>query len=387
MTRATARAKGAAAGAGRDDAPEDRSPRVLQVVLQLDPGGTERLVIEIARRLHPRMPMAVCCLDQPGAWAAQLEGVGIPVAALHRTPGFRPALATRIAALVDTFDIDVLHCHHYSPFVYGRMAAWLRRRCRVIYTEHGRLSDAPPSAKRRYVNPLLTRGVDECVAVSHDLRAHMLGEGMPARTRVVWNGIDPGPLPTPRSRQAARTAFAAADDAFVVASVARLDHVKDLPTLIRAVAAARAQRSTVELVIVGDGPERPHLEAVASAEAAGAVRFLGPREDARMLLHGADVYANSSISEGISLTILEAMAAALPVVATGVGGTPEVVVDGETGHLVPARDPGALAAALLDLSRRPDEARAMGEAGSRRVRRSFALDRMVAEYAAMYAGR
>jgi glycosyltransferase involved in cell wall biosynthesis len=279
----------------------------------------------------------------------------------------------------------VLHCHHYSPFVYGRLAACLRPACRVIYTEHGRLSDAPPSRKRRLVSPLLTAGVYELVAVSHDLRSHLLREGMPSRMRVVWNGIEPGEGPSPPARQAARAELGVDAEALVVASVARLDTVKDLATLIRAVAIARTTVPALRLVLIGDGAERAQLEGVARLEnVSDAVHFMGHRDDSRTLLAGADVYANSSTSEGISLTILEAMAAALPVVATRVGGTPEVVLDGQTGRLVDARDPAALAAAFVEFSRDRAAASAMGEAGRHRVWQHFTIDRMVEHYAAMY---
>ena len=388
MTRSTATAsdEGETAKRARDSGAG--APRVLHVVLQLDPGGTERLVVELATRLRQRMSMAVCCLDAPGAWAAQLESVGVPVVALHRAPGFRPALAFKLARLVRQLDIDVLHCHHYSPFVYGRLAAWLRPACRIIYTEHGRLSDAPPSRKRRLVNPFLTAGVHELVSVSHDLRSYLLTEGMPSRMRVVWNGIDPGEEPSPLSRRAARAELGADAAAFVVASVARLDAVKDLSTLIRAVAIARVTAPALRLVIIGDGAERAQLADVVRRErVSDGVQFMGHRDDSRTLLAGADVYANSSTSEGISLTILEAMAARLPVVATRVGGTPEVVLDGETGRLVAARDPAAMAAALVEFSQNRAAAGAMGEAGRDRVWQHFTIDRMVDHYADMYGPR
>jgi glycosyltransferase involved in cell wall biosynthesis len=384
-TRSTATASDETGTAVRSRESGAAVPRVLQVVLQLDPGGTERLVVELATRLRERMAMAVCCLDAPGAWAAQLESAGVPVVALHREPGFRPTLAFKLARLARRLDIDVLHCHHYSPFVYGRLAACLRPACRVIYTEHGRLSDAPPSRKRRVVSPLLAAGVDQLVSVSHDLRSHLLREGMPSRMRVVWNGIDPGEGPSLPRRQAARAALGVDATAFVVASVARLDAVKDLTTLIRAVAEARQSAPALRLILIGDGAERPQLDEVVRRErVSDNVRFMGHRDDSRALLAGADLYANSSTSEGISLTILEAMAAGLPVVATRVGGTPEVVLDGQTGRLVDARDPSAMAAALVEFSLRRAAASAMGAAGRHRVCQHFTIDRMVEQYAAMY---
>src|SRR5688500_12278333 len=131
--------------------------RVMHVVISLAPGGTERLVIEICRRLGPGFAATVCCLDNEGEWANELRTAGIEVVALHRRPGFRPSLGRQIADLAAERQIDVLHCHQYSPFVYGRIAKLWQPQMRLIYTEHGRLSDAPPSWKRQLVNPLLSK--------------------------------------------------------------------------------------------------------------------------------------------------------------------------------------------------------------------------------------
>jgi glycosyltransferase involved in cell wall biosynthesis len=361
------------------------APRVLQVVLSLDPGGTERLVIELVRRLHARVPMAVCCLDAPGAWADRVTAVGVPVVTLSRPPGFHPRLAWRLAGAARTVGANVLHCHHYSPFVYGRLASWLGRGLRPVYTEHGRLSDAPPSIKRTFANRLIMTGAADLYAVSHDLRAHLVREAVPARMRVIWNGIDPGDAPTPDARQAARTRLDVGEDGFVIGAVARLDPVKDLGTLVEAVAVAARSQPRLQLAVVGDGPERERLEGVIRRTGAGAhVRLLGHRDDVRTLLPGFDAFANSSTSEGISLTLLEAMAAELPIVATRVGGTPEVVVDHETGRLVPARDAGALAAALLETSSDRGRGRAWGTAGRRRLLEHFTIDEMVRRYEAVY---
>ena len=133
------------------------SPRVLQVVLSLNPGGTERLVLELIKRLQGEFPMAVCCIDEPGTWAEELARYHVPVQALHRSPGFDPWLGAGIARLARRHGANVLHCHHYSPFVYGCLARIWHSRSAVVFTEHGRLSDAKPSSKRRVVNRLLSR--------------------------------------------------------------------------------------------------------------------------------------------------------------------------------------------------------------------------------------
>lgn len=358
---------------------------MLQVVLRLDPGGTERLVIEIVRRLHTGVPMAVCCLDAAGAWADRVATLGVPLHVLDRQPGFHLSLAPRLAAAARAFGANVLHCHHYSPFVYGRLASFLLPGVRAVYTEHGRLSDEPPSLKRRLVNRLLMAGARDLYAVSHDLRGHLVREAVPERMQVIWNGIDPGAAPEPAARAAARAALGAAPDDWVVGAVARLDPVKDLGTLVDAVARAAGTQPAVRLAIIGEGPERQTLEQVVDRLGVrDRVRLLGHRDDVRALLAGFDAFANSSTSEGISLTLLEAMAAELPVVATRVGGTPEVVVDGETGRLAPARDPEALAEALLDTCRDGARARAWGAAGRRRLLAHFTIDEMVRRYEDVY---
>ena len=157
-------------------------PRVVQVVLSLDTGGTERLVVDICTRLQRRFEMAVCCLDTPGALARDLADKGIEVVAFHRRSGFRPSLGYRIAKVAERVGADIIHCHQYSPFVYGSIAALLRPQLKLVFTEHGRLSDGPPSLKRRFVNPLLGRLPGSLHSVSRALRESMVAEGSPSFT-------------------------------------------------------------------------------------------------------------------------------------------------------------------------------------------------------------
>ena len=360
--------------------------RVLQVALSLNPGGTERLIIDLATRLHGDFPTAVCCLDEKGAWAADLEARGIRVVGLHRTPGFHPSLGHAVARVARNHRATVLHAHHYSPFVYSCLARLSYPSGRVVFTEHGRLSDRGPSTKRRLANRLLAPLAHAVCAVSDDVRQHIVAEGFSsAKVAVIYNGIDIGPAPDAPARAGIRSALKVDDATIVVGTIARLDPVKDIGTLIRASAIA-SRSARVCLLIIGDGAERRDLEAAASAESDGGtldVRFMGHLDDARRWLAGCDIYANSSITEGVSLTILEAMAAGLPVVATRVGGTPEVV-DDSCGHLVPPRQAAALAEALVTLAADPERRALLGGAARRRAAGRFALDRMVNEYRTLY---
>jgi glycosyltransferase involved in cell wall biosynthesis len=255
---------------------------------------------------------------------------------------------------------------------------------RVIFTEHGRLSDAPPSAKRRVANSVLSRVPHQVFAVSENLKRHIVAEGFSdRRVGVIYNGIDVGPKPTAADHDRTRDLLGLSRESFVIGTIARLDPVKDLETLIRSTAELNRTRRTL-LLVIGDGDERERLERAAHAADGGASsRFLGHRDDARSILAACDVYANSSISEGVSLTILEAMAAGLPVVATRVGGTPEVI-DESCARLVPARSVEAMTAALRELADSPETRSMLGRAGRTRVEERFTLDRMVGEYREAY---
>ena len=361
-------------------------PGVIHVVISLSPGGAERMLIEIATRLSPRYRTLVCCLDEAGAWAREVESHGIKVVSLRRREGFRPSVGLQIARLAAAHRASIIHCHQYSSFVYGQLAAIRRPALRVIFTEQGRFSDAAPSTKRRLVNQLFGRLPDAICAVSNELRQHMIAEGFPSqRVEVIPNGVEPGPAPTILDRLHARRALGVDEDAFLVGTAARLDPVKDLTTLVDAFRLLRPRVARARLVIMGDGPERGRLEAaVRSAGLDGAVAFWSQRTDVRRLLPGLDVYVNCSTSEGLSVTILEAMAASLPVVATRVGGNPEVVSDGQTGILVGVRRPQELAVALETLAAAAGRRFRIGAAGRARLERHFAMDGIVDAYARKY---
>ena len=361
-------------------------PRVLQVILSLCPGGTERLLIELIRRLNAEIEMMVCCLDAPGEWAPQLQAFGIEVTSLGRQSGFRPGLGHAIAGQARKYGATIVHAHQYSPFVYSALARIWQPAMGVVFTEHGRLSDAPPSGKRRLANRVLSKLPRRVFAVSENLRRHLISEGFaPDAVQVIYNGIDVGDRPEAKARRRVRDQLGTSDDTLVIGTIARLDRVKDLGTLLRAMSLI-SRRRPVMLLIIGDGPERAKLERLGSDLGISShVRFLGHRDDAREWLAGFDVYVNSSVSEGISLTILEAMAAGLPVVATRVGGTPEVVID-NCGRLVEARDAGGLATALQELAREPALRSSLGAAARQRAELHFNIDRMVRQYRDVYVG-
>ena len=231
-------------------------PDLVQIVLSLNAGGTERLVVDMSKLLASRANVHVLCLDEAGEWASQLSEVGITVSTLGRKPGFDVSLVKKVRAYLRKLDKPVVHCHHYTPFVYGALASLLSGPSRLIYTEHGRYDDGKPSKKRWLANQVLARLPGHFFAVSHDLRSHLAGEGF-SRMQVNHNGIDVRAVPSAAERTRVRETLGIVSDEFVVGTVARLHPVKNLGTLIRALGECDSQS---RLVVVGDGEERGRLE-------------------------------------------------------------------------------------------------------------------------------
>ena len=353
-----------------------RRLNVAHVTLGLDMGGAEKLLGEFARHTDRRRfaPRDVS-LSPRGVLAAEIDATGCPVTCLDAAAGFRPRLFGQLARLFRDWRIDVVHTHDERPHIYGTVAALLAGVPRVIHTRHGQRLNLT-GRQRRLVN-FLSRFTDRFVCVSRDSARLALEQGVSKRkVCTIWNGID-----TERF-----TDFGTRGDGPAVI-VARLVPEKDMETLLRAVDLARREDASFRLEIAGDGVVKPQLQTLAAElDLGGCVAFLGQTSDVAGVLARAQLFVLSSISEGVSLTLLEAMATGLAVVATKVGGNPEVVVDGETGLLVPPRDPRALAAALLRLRRDPAEQARLGQAGRRRVEQHFDVRRMTANYEELYLG-
>ncbi|MFT5390583.1 MAG: glycosyltransferase involved in cell wall biosynthesis [Gammaproteobacteria bacterium] len=365
---------------------EESKFSITQVVLSLGAGGTERLVLDLCKGLQPIANVQVLCLDELGVWAKELVDAGIEVSCLGRKPGFDTSLVRRVREKLRAHGSQIVHCHHYTPYIYGCLGSLSGPRARVIYTEHGRLTQDPWTVKRRIANAIFGRLPAKFFAVSENLREHMVDGGIPdSRVKVIYNGVVPGHAPTEAVRATARHELGLEPNAFVLGTVARLDPVKDLVTLLQAFAIVRESLPNGELVVVGDGSERGPLESLShELGIAQHVHFLGHRDDARALLAGCDTYVNCSITEGVSVTILEAMAAQLPVVVTDVGGTPEVVEHDVTGLMVPARDPPALANALLRISADRALHARLASAARAHVIEHFATATMLANYLKIY---
>jgi glycosyltransferase involved in cell wall biosynthesis len=284
--------------------------------------------------------------------------------------------------------VELLHAHQYGPFFYATLARLLYRRPPVLFTEHGRHAPDYRRPKRVFANRMLLEGRDRVVGVGEAVRQALIdNEGIPPRrVGVIYNGVDLSPFATcGDDRRAVRRELGVSGDELVLVQVARLDYLKDHGTALRTVAAAVSRRPDLRLLLVGTGPEQGAIQAlVHQYKLERNVRLLGLRTDVARLLSGADVFLLTSISEGIPLTVIEAMAAGLPVVSTGVGGVPEVVADGHSGLLAPAGDHDALAARVCELAADAARRQEMGRRGRARAQAFFAEELMLRRYDRLY---
>lgn len=365
-----------------------RKLTVCQVLLSLVVGGAEVLAARLARRLSGEFRVIFACLDEIGPLGEELRAEGFEVHVLGRQPGIDLKCGLRLGKLFRSERVDVIHAHQYGPFFYSALARLPSGRPPIVYMEHGFHHTDVPRASHKIVNRLLLGSRDRVFAVGRDVRRLLIdNEGFPAdRIEVVYNGIEASRFEGVRGdREVVRREIGVGPADFVIAHVARLSPIKDHDTAIRSVAQVARSRPDVRLWIVGDGvQEGPIRELIRELGLESHVQMLGSRSDVPRLLGAVDLALLTSLSEGIPLALIEAMATGLPVVATRVGGMPEVVMEGVTGLLAPVGASDELAKAILDLAENPELRERMGTQARIRARDEFSEDRMVEGYRQAY---
>ena len=356
--------------------------RIMHVIESLEHGGAEAVVVDLANACGQEHEVTVCCTQVRGALTARLDPE-VALICLGRGAGNDFTLPWRIAREVRRRNVEVLHSHGWGVFLETVAAAWLTG-ARTVHTVHGPylkygrgLSQRLRARLRRSVERLAARRVAVIACVSASLREFVTHQmRLPTKVSVIHNGIPDYVVPSPPLP---------AEDARCLVSVGRHASVKAYDVLLRAFALVSHRRPRLRLTLVGDGPERQNLERLAERLCVGSVvDFVGFRDDVPELLAKQDLFVLASRHEGISIAILEAMRAGLPVVSTRVGGVPDTVVDGVTGVLVPPDDAPRLAQAIDSLLECPCSLRAIGAAGRAVQQRSFSLARMSQMYLQLY---
>jgi glycosyltransferase involved in cell wall biosynthesis len=374
--------------------------RVAHVIGSFGVGGGERVALDLAAGQRARgADVVAVSLEEPegGAMAAEYGARGVEIVRVAKRPGGLDAtLIPRLAWTLRRRGVDIVHTHNPPPLIYGAPAARLAG-ARCVHTKHGANE---MRGRRRLLARAAAHFCDAFVAVSATTaeQARANGDVAADKLQTIENGIDLSRFAASAAQKLAARAAMRAEldlpaDAFVVGTVGRLVREKNQPLLVQALAPYLSAQ--LRLVVVGDGAEKPALEAAVAqlGERAQWVLRLGARSDVPRLLGAFDVFALSSDSEGLPLVIVEAMAAALQVVSTAVGGIPSVIVDGNgaydadrppTGFLVPRGDAAALGARLSHLATNSTLGLLCGEEGRRRALARYSAQRMVDDYFAVY---
>lgn len=364
--------------------------KITHFVENLNRGGLERVVLDLIRAQHEQgHACQVICLFERGTLADELRNIDVQVHACGKRSGFDFAAIGRARAILRRNCPSVLHTHNAVSHYHAVLAALGLPIGRIINTRHG-MGGLRPSGRRDRLYRYSMRFTQVVATVCEAAKDDLIASGIVPVDKIVSvpNGIDvDGFLPATahvRQRLAADLGFPA--DTRLIGSVGRLNWAKDQATLIRMFGKVASRVPGTALVLVGDGRLSGELAALADAEhVSNRVRFLGDRDDIPALLQGFTLFASSSITEGYSIAMMEACAAALPLIATRVGGNAEIVREGVNGCLVEAGDADALADSVVMLLDDASRAQAMGLAGRDWVVQHGSLRAMAARYAQVYA--
>lgn len=365
----------------------DRQIRIFHLIKGLGLGGAERLLSRSLECSTSGRFVYGCGYFLPGkdALAPQLRAAGADVRCFEaRTP---MGILLRLGAVTQTlrrWEADLVHCHLPMAGVVGRLAA-RRARLPLVYTEHNRSEMYHPLT--RSLNRATWGLQDQVIAVSHDAAASIARQfGSAVPLRVIHNRVATDALTVDTDGAArVRRTMNLAPEALVIGQVAVFRRQKRLDLWLQAAAEIRRQRANTAFLLVGDGPTRPEVERLAEQLGlASVIRFAGLQEDVVPYLSACDIVLAASDWEGLPVALLEAMALERPVVATAVGGVPEVVDSGRNGLLVRPGDPRELAAAALLLVDDPALRRRLGVAARRRIGEGFGIAPMVRALESLY---
>lgn len=361
--------------------------RLLKFVTCFNIGGTERQVTYLARSLDPeRFELHLACLRRTGELLPEIESCCNPVEfGTNRLTSWRTLRQQlRLARYLRKHRIQIVHPYGFYANVFAIPPARLAG-CKTIASirDTGDHLTRPQKIALRAV----CRLADCVLANSEAIRQQLLSEQYrAARLAVIPNGIDLSRFWNPRRSPGLRASLGIPSESPLVMVLSRLTPLKGIEYFLKAAVAVGRHLECARFLIAGDGPCRAELEAFAKKQGLnGRVIFTGFRVDVPEILAETDVSVLPSLSEGLSNTLLESMAAGAAVIATSVGGNVEVVEHGVTGLLVPPKDPEALAEAIVRLLENPELARGMAEAGRQRVFERFSAERMVTQTERLYA--
>lgn len=357
---------------------------IMMIVLSLDMGGLERMVIQLIQGLLKKdQRITLVCLEHKGDIAYQLADDNVQIITLNKTPGLHVSLATKIARLAKSLNVDVIHSHNSVPHFYAALAIpLLLNRIPLIHTKHGR--DKPDQSRKVLLNKISSFFTHTIVSVSNDASDVCRDiEGISSKKlAVIENGVDLSPyIEIHRERQLKR--MLGGEIRFI--HVGRLSHEKNQSLLLAAFALLLKHYPLASLTICGNGAQKTTLiEQTKQLTISNSIAFEGAVNDIPQRIASHDVFVLSSITEGLPLAIIEAMAGGLPVISTDVGGVREVLENNVNGYLVPSQDKQALFKALLAACANPLHLQNMGDTANIFIHANYSLTKMADKYLALY---
>jgi sugar transferase (PEP-CTERM/EpsH1 system associated) len=353
-------------------------------------GGMERGLLNLVNYGdHECFQHVIICLTQAGSFVHQLASPACRIVELHKRDGNDLRLPGRIAAVSRRHRVNILHARGWPTLVETAVAARLAGVRRTVYGFHGKTMEdlQHPSLLRHWIQKAVIRSYHRVMTLNRQMRTDLATASGLSEDRicVIANGVDVTRFRPREDRRAIRARFGLPSHRFIIGSVARLDAVKNHEVILQALCRLRQHHSMPFFLLVGEGPHRAMLaQAIERLQLAADVCLFGYSDSIAELLNCMDLYIQSSFYEGFSNTLIEAMASGLPVLATDVGGTADILFAGQEGFFFHPTDVDTLASLILRLQQDSQLRRVLAERARRRVVEHFAVHEMVRLYEAMY---
>ena len=361
--------------------------KILHITFDMRIGGTEMVIKSIIEGCdNDRFEMSIFCLEAPlGPWGKDLQKAGISVNTKARKEGFDTSLIQAIRKHIKFHHIDIIHCHQYTPWVYGTLAA-LGLKTKVIFTEHGRFYPDSSSWKRRFVNPILALFTHKLTAISEATKQALVDYEFLRKDEisVIYNGIEPLVAHQQSTSELSKKLGIAQSD-LVFGTIARLDPIKNHAMMLKAFANVTLQKPEAKLIIVGDGDLMDELTAlIKTLSLQNNVIMTGYIPYPKDVLAIFNIFLLSSLSEGTSMTLLEAMSLGKPCIVTNAGGNKEIVEHEETGLVVDNDNMQEFADAMLLLANDKVKTQAYAQQAKQRFDDKFDERHMSKAYSVIY---
>jgi len=362
--------------------------KITFVVHSLNPGGAEKLALDMALELKKEFQLSVICLDEVGIWGKILRNKQVPVISLYREEGVDIYIPYLLSKYTKEFQTNIIHAHQTTPWFYSALSRLFNPKPYLLFEEHGRFYPEIKNKKKILFNKLLINKLThKVVAVSNDIKNRLIEyEGVSEKKiQVIYNGIKIENIDTDHLKKECRKKLNLDEDDFVVGSVGRLDPIKNFPMLIKGIKIAKNQIPNLKCVIIGDGPEFSKLnKIIEDKQLEDIILLTGYKKDASRLVAAFDVFVLTSFSEGISMAILEAMSLSVPCIATKVGGNVELIENNLSGWLVESNDWKSLARVLIYAYNNRELLEKIGKNGQKQVKEKFLFKDMIENYKKIY---